>query len=106
MKKETIENIRRIWNAQTFQYDYISHLKGKFVFAHFVACIFICFLIGYMHHYWGLLFVPCAVSWDYFTLFDKSRKAYKDGYVPQRYERVGTLCTTISLSIMLCLTLL
>ena len=96
MQEETIERIRRGWKVQTFQYDYISHIKGKFVITHFFVFIFIWFLIGCLHHYWGLLFIPCAVSWNYFIFFDKTRVMYNDSYLPLRYERICTLFTTIA----------
>ncbi len=96
MKEKTIERIRRGWKAQTFQYDYISHIKGNFIAIHLAAFISIWFLIGCIHHYLGLLFVPCAVSWNYFIFFDKRRMVYKDSYVPLREERIGTLFTTIA----------
>ncbi len=95
MKEKIIESIRRGWKVQTFQYDYIFHIKGIFVVVHLGAFIFIWFLIGYIHHYLGLLFVPCAVSWNYFIFFDRGRKVYKDSYVPLREERIGTMFTTI-----------
>ena len=95
MKEETIENIRRSWKVQTFQYDYISHIKGKFVFIHLLVFVSSWILIATIHHHFGLLLVPCMVSWDYFVFFDKSRMAYKDSYMPVRYELIGTLFTTI-----------
>lgn len=100
MNEKTIERIRHGWKVQTFQYDYISHIKGKFVVVHLTAFIFIWLLIGCIHHYLGLLFVPCAISWNYFIFFDKGRKAYKDSYVPLREERIGTLFTTIAFCVV------
>ena len=94
MKEETIENIRRDWKVQTFQYDYISHLKYGFSFTHFMIFTSSFFLM-FVHTFLGLLAIPCMVSWNYFVFFDKSRKVYKDSYVPMRYELIGTLFTTI-----------
>lgn len=94
MKEETIENIRRGWKVQTFQYDYISHLKYGFSFAHFMIFTSSFFLM-FVHTFLGLLAVPCMVSWNYFVFFDKRRKMYKDSYVPLRYELMGTLFATV-----------
>ena len=94
MKEETIESIRRVWKVQTFQYDYISHLKYGFSFTHFMIFTFSFFLM-FVHVFLGLLAIPCTVSWNYFTFFDKRRKAYKDSYEPQRYELIGTLFATV-----------
>ena len=94
MKEETIENIRRGWKVQTFQYDYISHLKYGFSFAHFMIFTSSFFLM-FVHTFWGVLAIPCMASWNYFVFFDKSRKVYKDSYVPMRYELMGTLFTTV-----------
>ena len=93
MKEKTIENIRRSWKIQTFQYDYISHVKERFLFFHFIGFIF-SFILIFVHPFCGLLAIPCLVSWNYLMFFDKRRRAYKDLYTPMRYECIGTLFTT------------
>ena len=50
--------------------------------------------------------IMSMASGDYFMLFDKKRRAYKDPYIPQRYEYVGTLITTIGFGVMILLVIL
>ena len=102
MKEETIENIRRGWKVQTFQYDYISHVKERFLFFHFIGFIF-SFILIFVHPFCGLLAIPCLVSWNYLMFFDKRRRAYKDLYTPMRYECIGTLFTTFFYCTLICL---
>ena len=94
MKEETIERIRLSWRAQTLQFDYPSHVKHGVILLHFVIAI-LSLLLCYVHTYFGLGVIPCMISWNYFFLFDKKRRVYKDSYMPQRYEYVGTIFATI-----------
>ncbi len=94
MKKRIIEAIRELSNIQTCNFEYWPHLKPCVVRWHLGLCI-VSLLMCYFHRYIGLLSVPCMISWDYFILFDKKRRAYKDDYKPQQYEYIGTIRATI-----------
>lgn len=94
MREKTIERIRLGWKIQTLQFEYPSHAKQEVVLWHFVIVI-LSLLLCYVHKYFGFGVIPCMISWNYLFLFDKKRKAYRDSYVPKRYEYVGTIFATI-----------
>ena len=97
-----IQKIKEDWKAQTFQYDYISHLKKKFVIGHFSFYILSWILMGVLKSDFFLFVqLPCMASWDYFVFFDRKRRAYSDTYKPQRYEFLGTIFTTVGFSVMI-----
>lgn len=89
---------------QTFQYDYVLHMKRKFVIAHLLFLVVTWVLAGILKRDIFLLMqVPCLLSWDYFALFDKKHAAYKDEYQVLRYERIGTMTTTIGFGVLICI---
>jgi hypothetical protein len=102
MKDKFVEMLRLSWKVQTFQYAYLSHVKGWFVLGHLfllvVSLVLLC-----IHRCFGLFLILGIMSWNYFSFFDKSRIVYKDSYTPQAYERTGTLFTTVSFCIILSL---
>lgn len=106
MEDEMRERIRQNWKIQTLQYDYLAHLKWWFVFSHFILFAFSWILMCVLHDGFMLIQIPCMASWDYFVLFDKKRRVYKDPYIPQRYEYVGTMFTTIGFGVMILLMIL
>lgn len=101
MREETMENIRRSWKIQTFQYDYLSHIKGRFVLLYLILFGIAIFAI-WLHQCMCILLVPCMLSWIYFIFFDRKRRVYKDSYRPQKYELLGTLFYTVIFSVFLC----
>ena len=100
------ERIQQSWKIQTFQYDYLAHLKGRFILCHFLLFAFSWILMCVLHDSFLLTQIMCMASWDYFVLFDKKRRTDKDPYIPQRYEYVGTLITTIGFGVMILLVIL
>lgn len=100
MKRGIIDSIKDDWLGLTCQFEYWSHLKGAFVSWHLIA--FIASLLATpFSAFFGAGCVLCLVSWNYFVLFDKNRRIYKDGYLPKRYEIIGTIWATIVLGIVI-----
>jgi len=107
IKESTIERIKQDWKTQTFQFDYIPHLKRKFVVGYLLFYITTWVLMGvFKHDVFLLTQIPCLLSWNYFVFFDRKRKAYKDLYKPQRWEYTGTLLGTMGFSVMILLVFL
>ena len=94
MKHRIVELIKEDWRIQTCQFEYLPHLKLGFVMWH-VAVFTGTLLSCYFLPSFGLLSVPCVVSWDYFILFDKKHRVFKDGYRLKRYEIIGTIWASI-----------
>ena len=97
MKQRIIDAIKKDWRIQTCHFEYLPHLRLGFVMWHvvvFVGLLLLCCFLTPL----GLLSVPCVVSWDYFVLFDKKRRAFKDDYKLQRYEFIGTTWASIVIS--------
>ena len=104
IKEETIERIKQDWKIQTFQFDYIPHLKKRFVVGYLLFYIFTWVLMGVLKDDVFLLMqIPCLLSWNYFVFFDRKRKAYKDLYKPHKWEHMGTMFGTIGFSVMILL---
>ena len=102
-----IKGVKEDWKVQTFQYDYLSHLKKKFVVGHFSFYLLTWVLMGLLQKdFFLFLQIPCMASWNYFVFFDRKRKAYKDLYKPQRWEYTGTLLGTMGFSVMILLVFL
>ena len=99
MKRKLLEDIRKSWKIQMFQFDYLSHMKQKVLYMH-LFCFVLCLGIGTKVVYALLGSIPCMLSFDFLVLFDKKRRAYLDSYVPQRYERIGTIYATVVVSIV------
>ena len=97
MSPETIENIKIMWKLQTWRFDYFLHIKQSVVIWH-VVFIVLSLVLCWIHPYIGLCTIPCMISWNYLLLFDRTRRAYKDSYFPQRYEYVGTIVATLIFS--------
>lgn len=100
MKRKILEDIRKSWKIQTFQFDYLSHVKQSVLYMHLFSFV-LCFGIGVKVVYALLGCIPCMLSFDFFVLFDKKRRAYFDSYVPQRYEWIGTIYATVVVSIVI-----
>ena len=97
MKQKNIDAIKEDWRIQTCQFEYLPHLKFGFVMWHvavFTGTLPLCFFLPSL----GLLSVPSVISWDYFVLFDKKRRVFKDDYRLKRYEFIGTIWTSIVIS--------
>ena len=97
MKQKNIDAIKEDWRIQTCQFEYLPHLKFGFVMWHvavFTGTLLLCFFLPSL----GLLSVPSVISWDYFVLFDKKRRVFKDDYRLKRYEFIGTIWTSIVIS--------
>lgn len=62
------ERIQQSWKIQTFQYDYLAHLKGRFIFCHFLLFAFSWILMCVLHDSLLLTQIMCMASWDYFML--------------------------------------
>ena len=60
----------------------------------FIGMLLLCYFLTPF----GLLSVPCVISWDYFVLFDKKRRVFKDDYKLKRYEFIGTIWASIVIS--------
>ena len=101
---KTIKGVKEDWKVQTFQYDYLSHLKKKFVVGHFFFYLLTWVLMGLLQKdFFLFLQIPCMASWNYFVFFDKKYRAYKDDYKYKKYEFIGTLFATIGFSVFICL---
>lgn len=99
-----IKGVKEDWKVQTFQYDYLSHLKKKFVVGHFSFYLLTWVLMGLLQKdFFLFLQIPCMASWNYFVFFDKKYRAYKDDYKYKKYEFIGTLFATIGFSVFICL---
>ena len=100
MKQRIIDLIKEDWLIQTCQFEYMSHLKRGFVLWHlavFTGTLLSCFFLRYL----GLLSVPCMLSWNYFVLFDKKRRIFKDDYGLKRYEFIGTVWASLVVSVVI-----
>ena len=99
-----IKRVKEDWKVQTFQYDYLSHLKKKFVVGHLSFYLLTWVLMGLLQKdFFLFLQIPCMASWNYFVFFDKKYRAYKDDYKYKKYEFIGTLFATIGFSVFICL---
>jgi hypothetical protein len=97
MKQRLIDSIKEDWRIQTCHFEYLPHLKLGFVRWH-VAVFTGMLLLSYFLTSLGLLSVPCVISWDYFVLFDKKHRVFKDDYKVKRYEFIGTIWASIVIS--------
>ena len=97
MKQKIIDAIKEDWRIQTCQFEYLPHLKFGFAMWHvavFTGTLLLCFFLPSL----GLLSVPSVISWDYFVLFDKKHRMFKDDYRLKRYEFIGTIWASIVIS--------
>lgn len=97
MNPKIIDAIKEDWRIQTGQFEYLPHLKSRFAMWHlvvFAGTLLSCFILPLL----GLLSVPCVISWNYFILFDKRRRAFKDDYRLKRYEFIGTMWASFVVS--------
>jgi hypothetical protein len=63
-----IKGVKEDWKVQTFQYDYLSHLKKKFVVGHFSFYLLTWVLMGLLQKdFFLFLQIPCMASWNYFV---------------------------------------
>ena len=103
MKQKIIDAIKEDWRIQTCQFEYLPHLKLGFAMWHLAVCIG-ALLLCYFSPYLGFLCIPCVLSWNYFVLFDKKRRVFKDNYRLKRYEFIGTIWASILIStVIVCL---
>jgi len=79
---------------QHLQFEYPSHAKPKMVNRHFFV-FFLLLLLCCVHRYIGFAVIPCIISWNYFFLFDKKRRVYKDSYSPKVWEYFGTISASL-----------
>jgi hypothetical protein len=100
MKRGIIDSIKEDWLSLTCQFEYWSHLKGIYVLWHLIAFI-ASLLASPFLPLLGAGCILCLISWNYFVLFDRRRRGYKDGYLPKRYEIIGTIWATIVLGIVI-----
>lgn len=94
MKDKIIEQLKIGWQMQHLQFEYPSHAKPKMVNRHFFV-FFLLLLLCCVHRYIGFAVIPCIISWNYFFLFDKKRRVYKDSYSPKVWEYFGTISASL-----------
>lgn len=58
-------------------------------------CVLSFVVLCSIHQYIGFGVIPCIISWNYFFLFDKKRRVYKDSYSPQTWECFGTIVASL-----------
>lgn len=97
LKQRVLNAVKEDWCMQTCQFEYLHHLKPRFSIWHsaaFTGALLLCFLSTCL----GLLSILPLVSWNYYVLFDKKRRAFKDDYRLQRYEFIGTIWASFLMS--------
>lgn len=95
------ELVSTMWKIQHLQFEYPAHVKSNIIFWHFFLLVTILCTGYFISAEFRLFSILPIFSWNYYTLFDKKKRVYKDDYKIKRYEIIGTVNASLLVSALI-----